>query len=174
MCAERASALSGVSHKGDMSCLPERKNGQNSGEGAEEKAEDLSDDGVCGHLREPVPDHQEAGAGAFWQGCTNSPIQRGRFPEKRPCLIWGSEKRKKNAFSMEPLPPAKHIFTHVEWHMTGYHIALSGSDSMEAERRAGRLEKRTGGRFVTGREGAEMYAVPGAFQAYMQVAQSLV
>lgn len=58
--------------------------------------------------------------------------------------------------------------------MTGYHIALSGSDSMEAERRAGRLEKRTGGRFVTGREGAEMYAVPGAFQAYMQVAQSLV
>ena len=43
MCAERASALSGVSHKGDMSCLPERKNGQNSGEGAEEKAEDLSE-----------------------------------------------------------------------------------------------------------------------------------
>ena len=43
-------------------------------------------------------DHQEAGARAFWQGCTNSPIQRGRFPEKRPCLIWGSEKRKKTRF----------------------------------------------------------------------------
>ena len=107
-------------------------------------------------------------------GLYEFPNTEGTLSGEEALSYLGIRKEEKNAFSMEPLPPAKHIFTHVEWHMTGYHIALSGSDSREAECRAGRLEKRTGGRFVTGREGAEMYAVPGAFQAYMQVAQSLV
>ena len=29
--------------------------------------------------------------------------------------------------SAEPLSPAKHIFTHLEWHMTGYHVLVTGA-----------------------------------------------
>ena len=28
---------------------------------------------------------------------------------------------------MEVLPKAKHIFSHVEWHMIGYRVTLSGA-----------------------------------------------
>ena len=59
-------------------------------------------------------------------------------------------------FTMEPLPPAKHIFSHVEWHMQGYCVRLSGKrgDSfLYADAEALQNE----------------YAVPAAFAAYTRL-----
>lgn len=59
-----------------------------------------------------------------------------------------------------PLPPAKHVFSHVEWQMSGYRVVLKemcegqGSDAL-------------GGWFMVSRdEVAAKYALPNAFQAY--------
>ena len=50
---------------------------------------------------------------------------------------------------------AKHIFTHVEWHMTGYLVAVKGDGAEE---------------FVwVDREHLDSFAVPGAFQKYLRV-----
>lgn len=55
--------------------------------------------------------------------------------------------------SVEPLGEAKHIFSHVEWHMTGYHIRLKGKIPE---------------RFVAAdiRELETRYPIPSAFEAY--------
>ena len=57
------------------------------------------------------------------------------------------------AQSVEPLPEAKHIFTHVEWHMTGWQVVLPAlppefTPATQAELR-------------------ERYAVPNALRAYL-------
>ena len=53
----------------------------------------------------------------------------------------------------EPLGPARHVFTHVEWHMQGFHIPVSG-----------------GGAFTWAgpRELGERYALPSAFRVYRE------
>jgi A/G-specific adenine glycosylase len=61
--------------------------------------------------------------------------------------------------SVEPLPAAKHIFTHVEWRMTGYLV---------------RAREPRGGFVWT--EPAELlrdYAVPSAYKAYLKILRSL-
>lgn len=55
------------------------------------------------------------------------------------------------------LPPAKHIFTHREWHMTGYEIAVTGEAIPDA-----RLQ------FLTRECIREQTSVPSAFSAYME------
>ncbi len=56
--------------------------------------------------------------------------------------------------SLRPLGPAKHIFTHIEWHMTGYLANISAGAA--------------GGDYtwVSASELAETYALPTAFSAY--------
>lgn len=54
---------------------------------------------------------------------------------------------------IEPLDSAKHIFSHVEWHMKGYRVVLS-RDIPEHFIAAGRVELET------------VYALPNAFAAY--------
>ncbi|MCI8464743.1 MAG: A/G-specific adenine glycosylase [Lachnospiraceae bacterium] len=55
---------------------------------------------------------------------------------------------------IEPLPDAKHIFSHVEWRMKGYYILLKEGAETEA------------GFFTDRGELQENYALPGAFRAY--------
>lgn len=57
---------------------------------------------------------------------------------------------------LEPLPPAKHIFSHVEWHMTGYHVKLEGRVP-ESYVMAEKDEIRT------------RYPLPNAFSAYIKL-----
>ena len=55
---------------------------------------------------------------------------------------------------LEPLPEAKHVFSHVEWRMKGYLIRLKADVGTEA------------GFFVESETAQEVYALPGAFRAY--------
>lgn len=57
---------------------------------------------------------------------------------------------------IQPLGEAKHIFSHVEWHMIGYAIRVA---SMEGDKR--------GNLILADKEGArERYPVPSAYRAY--------
>ena len=55
---------------------------------------------------------------------------------------------------IQPLEKAKHIFSHIEWQMTGYVIKVEETENM-----AGML-------FVDGQNAEEKYAIPSAFGAY--------
>ncbi len=57
---------------------------------------------------------------------------------------------------IEALPPAKHIFTHIEWHMIGYRLQLSGLSEIPRQMVAASLEKLE-----------ESYPLPSAFSAYL-------
>ena len=63
------------------------------------------------------------------------------------------------AVRIRELPEAKHIFTHVEWHMTGYEIMISRNDSKE-------------GSFIFAEKDIinEQYPIPSAFAAYADAA----
>lgn len=67
------------------------------------------------------------------------------------------------SLSLEPLyiqqlPEAKHVFSHIEWRMTGYLIRVATLD------RAGD----TGLLFVDKKESDKEYAIPSAFGAYVK------
>ena len=64
--------------------------------------------------------------------------------------------------SVQPLPPATHIFTHVEWHMTLF----------ELHGRWERLLPDSGLLAVTGAELGKIYAVPSAFSAIMKIIEN--
>ncbi len=55
-----------------------------------------------------------------------------------------------------PLPGAKHLFSHVEWRMTGYAVSLEEEEGMD---RGGLL-------FIDVEETEEKYPIPAAFAAY--------
>lgn len=55
-----------------------------------------------------------------------------------------------------PLEGAKHIFSHVEWHMTGYAVSLEETEDMD----------RNGLLFIDAKETEEKYPIPAAFAAY--------
>ena len=59
------------------------------------------------------------------------------------------------ALRIRKLPEAKHIFSHVEWHMTGYEIMISRNDSKE-------------GKFIFAGKDIinKQYPIPSAFAAY--------
>ncbi len=60
------------------------------------------------------------------------------------------------AFTAEPLPASKHIFSHVEWRMTAYSIVL-------------RKKKGNRFQFYDREEILEQYAIPSAFSAYLEM-----
>ncbi len=62
--------------------------------------------------------------------------------------------------SVEPLPAAKHIFSHVEWHMAGYEVTL---------RESGETESRDAFFFVERQALRGEYPLPGAFKAYTKL-----
>ena len=59
---------------------------------------------------------------------------------------------------IKKLENAKHIFSHVEWHMTGYAISLEETENMDQE----------GLLFVDVKETEEHYPIPAAFAAYAE------
>ena len=59
-----------------------------------------------------------------------------------------------------PLAGAKHIFSHVEWHMTGYAVSVEETENM--------TEDSGGLFFIEAGETQKRYPVPAAFAAYAQ------
>lgn len=59
---------------------------------------------------------------------------------------------------IEKLPPAKHIFSHIEWRMQAYKIRVSSLDEVQAK----------GLIFASRKQSGEQYAIPSAFGAYMR------
>lgn len=57
-----------------------------------------------------------------------------------------------------PLAGAKHIFSHVEWRMTGYAVSLEETENMD--------RNENGLFFIDAKETEEKYPVPAAFAAY--------
>lgn len=64
---------------------------------------------------------------------------------------------------IRPLPEAKHIFSHVEWHMTGYFVLVE-----ECENPAEAGNKDGGMFFLEPETIRREYSIPSAFAAYMQ------
>ena len=65
---------------------------------------------------------------------------------------------------IQPLGEAKHIFSHIEWHMTGYAVRVEEPEmhpqvQCEKNRADGLL-------FVEAEDAKEKYAIPSAFAAY--------
>ncbi len=59
---------------------------------------------------------------------------------------------------IEALPPAKHIFSHIEWRMIGYHIRVSSLAEPENPELI----------FVEKQQSKRQYAIPSAFRAYVK------
>lgn len=78
----------------------------------------------------------------------------GRLSSKEAEALLGQQVR------TEPLPEAKHIFSHVEWHMGGYFISLREiPETLPGEENGPVL-------FLTWEEIQKAYPVPNAFAAY--------
>ena len=59
---------------------------------------------------------------------------------------------------IETLPEAKHIFSHIEWRMTGYRIRVS---SLEERKESSFI-------FTEKKQSEKQYAIPSAFRAYIK------
>lgn len=71
--------------------------------------------------------------------------------------------------SLHALPPARHIFTHVEWQLTGWHLTLAAN---EEEREATAPYARVPFlplRWVSPAEAARHYGIPAAFHYYFPI-----
>lgn len=64
-----------------------------------------------------------------------------------------------------PLADAKHIFSHVEWHMKGYAVLIE-EPGREIEPQNSRRQQENEFLFVEASDARERYAVPSAFAAY--------
>lgn len=67
-----------------------------------------------------------------------------------------AEKLQLRVKTIQALPPAKHIFTHIEWHMIGYVINLNVLPTQEKWQ------------WISLEQLAENFAVPTAFKSYIQ------
>ena len=68
--------------------------------------------------------------------------------------------------SMQPLPPARHIFSHVEWDMTGWHVKVAPERLMERHAAYGK-ENANVLQWHSPETIAREYSIPAAFQYYM-------
>lgn len=82
-------------------------------------------------------------------GLWQFPNDEGSLPPKPKIQQYNLQ-----ADSVKALPPAKHIFTHLEWHMTGYHIRLKEKPKLPKGVWASRKEIQT------------EYSLPAAFRHY--------
>ncbi len=70
---------------------------------------------------------------------------------------------------IQKLDPAKHIFTHKEWHMIGYQVRvdeLMKSDTMDKDRKGAQRGDRQDYIFIDPAETKSRYPIPSAFAAY--------
>ncbi len=91
-------------------------------------------------------------------GLYEFPNTPGHLTESE-ALDW-AKAHKIKPIRIQPLQPAKHIFSHVEWHMIGYVIRV---DELE-QREEGLL-------FVDVKDTEESYPIPAAFAAYTRYMQ---
>ena len=66
---------------------------------------------------------------------------------------------------IQELPAAKHIFSHIEWHMAGYAVKVEEPEPEQFAEHPGRREK-DGIFFVEKRQMEETFSIPAAFSAY--------
>ncbi len=64
-----------------------------------------------------------------------------------------------SVLKIEPLGDSKHIFTHKEWHMTGYAVKV---DELAENKNSGNMI------FVEQQEAKDRYPIPSAYRAYIQ------
>ncbi len=83
------------------------------------------------------------------------PWERGHISEKE--ALGCAEKLGFLPLHIESLPRAKHIFTHVEWHMTGYLIRIAQTESLPEDLI-----------LINKAETESTYPVPAAYAAYMK------
>ncbi len=88
-------------------------------------------------------------------GMYEFPNVEGHLPRKE--VIEYGRKLGLTPVRVKRLPAAKHIFSHVEWHMIGYEILV---DELEREMKGDVL-------FASLKDLAEKYPMPSAFEAYM-------
>ena len=73
-----------------------------------------------------------------------------------------------------PLPPAKHIFTHVEWRMRGMDVLVDETAALSGEQEpvsAGEGEEKPSAVFMADIEQInEKYSIPSAFEVYRRAA----
>ena len=62
--------------------------------------------------------------------------------------------------SSDKVPEAKHIFSHIEWHMTGYEVTV---DELEKTNEEGFL-------FIHPEQIKKEYSIPSAFEKYTEYA----
>lgn len=101
-------------------------------------------------------------AAAFFERRDDAP--EAPCPQNGPAgLQLLSEGNRRQAFAQGPA--AKHIFTHIEWHMTSWVIRMTEEELQKLQ---------TDTRLcVSKKELAEQYAIPGAYKAYMKLVQEL-
>ena len=96
-------------------------------------------------------------------GLYEPPTLQGHFSEEelRALLLKGGI----DPLYLTPLENAKHIFTHLEWHMVGFEIILREEDVAKISNIP--LDGAEKGLFFAPREEIdESYAIPGAYRAY--------
>ena len=89
-------------------------------------------------------------------GLWEFPNRPGRLSEKE--AIRAVEDLGLDPLFIEALPPAKHIFTHVEWRMTAYEVRVAAFE--------GRLKADADAVLVTPEQLSAEYSMPSAFRAY--------
>lgn len=67
---------------------------------------------------------------------------------------------------IQKLEPAKHIFSHIEWHMCGYAIRIEELEMQQADGKKTKENQDKGLLFVDAKDAGERYAIPSAFVAY--------
>lgn len=75
-----------------------------------------------------------------------------------------------SALRIQPLPEARHIFSHIEWHMAGYLVKLADPDVQEEPNKSPvprKVPDKSPVFFVDKTELEGRYALPSAFAAYL-------
>lgn len=87
-------------------------------------------------------------------GLWQLPSMDGHCDEKT--VLSAAQKWGMDVLRIEPLPAAKHIFTHIEWHMIGYRLHLSGISDIPEGMVSASIEDLEAN-----------YPLPSAFSAYL-------
>ncbi len=94
-------------------------------------------------------------------GMWEFPNEDGTLSE--PQVLEAVKQRCFTPVRIQPLPSARHIFTHIEWHMTGWLVEIEPVAEGPAQ---------FDGIFVEGAEIRKTYAIPTAFRAYTEALPS--
>lgn len=94
-------------------------------------------------------------------GLYEFPCMEGQLSKDE--VIGGLKKMGLTVLHIKPIGESKHIFTHKEWHMTGYAVRV---DELAEKRSSKELI------FVEKKEARDRYAIPSAYSAYFKYFQN--